>query len=197
MKLNAKEGLAFVPDGHDQAVVLRFCDELEALGKGVPFSEEGMVAHGFEFLGDIVEQGMAGVLDDAGFPVKDVRCAYNSAAQMMNDALMSKANAQGRDFGGQLGDDLPAYAEVSFALWRSRSGREHDVVWRKALDALKIDLVIAVHDGFMPKLAEVLIEVVGKRVVVVDDKDGHGISPVIVFAMDVATSPARALLRHS
>ena len=50
----------------------------------------------------------------------------------------------------------------------ARPGRDEDRVGVERLDAGQVDLVVAAHDGIGAELAQVLDEVVGERVVVVD-----------------------------
>ncbi len=73
----------------------------------------------------------------------------------------------------------------------ARTGRNDDPVGGHLGDPFERDLVVAVNDQIRAQLAQVLDEVVGERIVVVDDEDAHGYSPS--EASSSARISARAL----
>ena len=62
-------------------------------------------------------------------------------------------------------------------IGRARARRNHDRVGVHALDVVDAEGIVAPHGQRRPKLAEVMDEVVGEAVVVIDDQDLHGFRP--------------------
>jgi len=90
---------------------------------------------------------------------------HNLAAERFADRLMPKANAEQRNLAGKLADD----GERNPGLRRSRrSRRDHQILGIQARDLAQRDRVVAEDLHLLPQLAEVLDDVVGEGVVVVD-----------------------------
>ena len=80
---------------------------------------------------------------------------------------------------------------------RARAGRDDDAV-RPPREQLVGGLGVVAHDlGLGAQLAQVLDEVVGERVVVVDHEDLHHGQAAWPRASSIARATARALLRDS
>ena len=107
-------------------------------------------------------------MDFAGLAVEEFRGANDFAAEGGADGLMPEANAQDRKFPGETLDQLHGNAGL---LGRARP-RGNDNLVRLALgDFLDGDFVVAVHLHLTAKLTEILSQVVGKGVVVVEQQD--------------------------
>jgi hypothetical protein len=76
-----------------------------------------------------------------------------------------EADAQERHLAGKALDRVDANAGV---VRGAGAGGDDDALRRHVVDVLEADLVVAKDLHLLPQLAEVLVEVVGKAVVVID-----------------------------
>src|SRR5271166_136278 len=121
--------------------------------------------------------------------VHKVGGANDVAAKGGADGLMAETDAENRDFSCEVFDDVDADARL---VRRAGTGRDDDAFRGELLDLFQCGPVVAAHHDFMPHFPDVLHQVVGKRIVVVQDKD-HGSYP----ALSTARSSALALFMHS
>jgi hypothetical protein len=80
-------------------------------------------------------------------------------------ALMTEANAENRNLLTEAQNDF--LTDTSFA-WRAGAWRNADVLWSYRCDFINRDFIVAFDQNIAAKLAEILREVVGERIVVVD-----------------------------
>src|SRR3954452_14690738 len=115
---------------------------------------------------------------------------------------MTEAHAQDGNLPGVALDDVQADARL---VGGARTRGDHDVRRREAGDRRRRDLVVAHDAHVLLQLTQVLNEVVGERIVVVDHEQ-HQLSLPVPAEADAAearratsTAPttARALLAHS
>src|SRR5438477_2382140 len=120
------------------------------------------------------------------------RGAHYLAPKGGADRLMSEAHAQNGQLAGEVTDQRDADARL---VGRAGARRNHNPCRPQPLDISQRHLVVAPHlDGFA-QLAQVLCEVVGERIVVVQNKDHlYGYRFV---AKRTAASNAAALFSHS
>ena len=81
---------------------------------------------------------------------------------------MAKTNAEDRRLRSELSHDLVADAGI---LRPARTRRDADSLRTQRLNFSDGDLVVAFYHDFAVQHAEILDEVVGNRVVVIDDQD--------------------------
>ena len=96
-----------------------------------------------------------------------VRRADDVAAEDMADGLVTQAHAEDRLLAGE-GLDHRA-RDAGFGR-RTRARRDHHAVGIQRERFLHRDLVVAVHLLFHAQLPEVLDQVIGERIVVIDDQ---------------------------
>ncbi len=108
--------------------------------------------------------------DGRCFPVHQFAGADDIAAKDLANRLMAEADAEDWRAAAKLPDDVAA--DASF-VWRAGAGRNADVARRQLADFIHTDGVVANDFHFRAQLAEVLNEVVGEGVVVIDDEE-HG-----------------------
>src|SRR5690606_7502288 len=92
-------------------------------------------------------------------------------------ALVTETDAEDGDGRAELPDHLEAHARV---LGLTRAGRDEDALGAHRGDVADGDSVVPSHLHLRSELAEVLYEVVGKRVVIVDDEDQGRLSPEVM-----------------
>jgi len=97
---------------------------------------------------------------------------HDVTAKVVADALVAEADAEERDAGrADRADDAEAVTGFLGAAW---AGLNHDHLRVHGHDLFPVQLVVAVHLGLPPELAEVLHDVEGKGVEIVDNEQ-HGL----------------------
>ncbi len=125
--------------------------------------------------------------DLAGLPVKQLGRADNFPAERRTNRLVAQANAQNRNLPRQFLDHLDG--DPGF-LRSARSGRNHDALRLAAGDLLHANAVVSVHFHLAAELAQILRQVVGERIVVVEQQN-HDL-PFPFPAAPCAPSSARS-----
>ena len=131
-----------------------------------------MIAGGGHGRGESAEDGLAVVLDRAGLAVHQVLGADDLSAESGADGLMSEADAEHGNFAGEVADDVDADAGV---LRGAGAGGDDDALGMHGGDFGDGHLVIAAHFDVSAQFSEILDEVVGEGIVVVEDEDHGGI----------------------
>ena len=98
------------------------------------------------------------------------RRTNDTTTERFTDGLMSQAHTQHRGVHTALTNDIDGNA--CFA-WGARARRNHYRVRRHFLYVSHCQLIVAMHFERLAKLAQILHEIEGKRVVIVDD-EYHG-----------------------
>jgi hypothetical protein len=168
MELHPPQRLLAVADAHDDAVLRprRHLERVRHVG-----DRERVVADRREGRRDAVEEVGAGVMDGRDAPVHRLGRVCDLAAEQVADPLVAEADAEHGEVA--LADRAGADAEVRGPLGPAGTGRDDDRV-----EALEVDLrpvaVVGDDDRRAPvHLAQQLVEVVGERVVVVDQQRAH------------------------
>ena len=166
MELHPFHGELAVAQPHDDAVVCPGAG-LEACGK-IPHHQR-VVAGGREGIRDAAEDGESVVVDVGGLAVDGELAPRHHGAEGLADRLMAKAHPQDGDHACEAAHQADADAGL---VGGTRSGRHHDVRGFALQDLLHRDRVVAVDGdvagGYLP---QVLHQVVGEGIVVVEDQD--------------------------
>ena len=106
------------------------------------------------------------------FAVHQFVCADNFAAKNLRDALMSQANTENRNPRPKIRESLreliPAFSG------RPGPGRNTNPVGLDFFDLIDRDLIVSLHRHVDAEhLAEKLDEIVGERIVIIDDQQSH------------------------
>src|SRR5687767_6635302 len=152
---------------HDLAV-LCVRRHVEAGGQAGALDHQGVIPRGDEAVGDFVKNPLAVVADAGSLAVHHLARAHHPAAEGLADRLVAEAYAQQRHPAGQPPDQLERDAGL---VRRARPRRNDDVRRLQGLDCLDRDLVVPVDRHVRAELAEVLHQVVGERIVVVEHDD--------------------------
>ena len=129
------------------------------------FDGQRVVADDVEAFGKAPEHTEPVGADRAGLAVHLHLRPHDLAAQRRADRLVAQADAEQRQLAGEVADGLDADARLGR---RAGAGRQHQMVGPQVGDALHRDLVIAEHAHVLAEFTEVLHQVVGEAVVVVD-----------------------------
>src|SRR5208337_1285860 len=127
------------------------------------------------------------MLDFAGLPVKQFRRAHNLPAKRRSNRLMPKAHPKNRNLPRQFLDKLHRNARL---LRRARPGRNHNPLRLALGNLLHVDAVVAMYFHLAAQFAQILRQVIGERIVVVQ-KQNHDL-PFPFPATPCAASSARS-----
>src|ERR1035437_6679173 len=166
MELHAVHRQARMRETHHQAIVGFGIDGQLARHAGA-FHHQRMIARGVERPVDAAEHAGAGVLDLEHLAVGRRR-AHHFAAERLPDRLMPEADAEDRNRWRGLGDEIEADAGF---VRGAGAGRQHDG-FRLGGDHIGgPNLVVGMDDDVRPPPAQVMEQVEGEAVVVVDQND--------------------------
>ncbi len=178
-----------MPQAHDHAI-LRPGGDLELVRQRGGAHRQRVIAGGVERRGQALERAGAGVVDRPRLAVHR-RHAHDRRAVGDADRLVPKADPQHRDRWTQPLHELDADARL---LRPGRSGRDDDGVGPLRVDLVDRDLVVARDGDIGADAGEQLHEVVGERVVVVEQEDLHA-SPPMAASMEAALAATSAASR--
>ena len=133
-----------------------------------------MVARGFEGMRQIFEHTGAVMQNRRRFAVHQSIRANHIAAEHIAYALVSEADAEDGDSGAVGEDDFAGDAGF---LGGARPWRNHDAARSQFFDVGNADFIVPKNPELCTQFAEVLDEIVGERVVVIDDEE-HGSADV-------------------
>ena len=162
-------GQRLVAHAHDLAI-LRGGGHLQLRRQAVARDGQRVVADDAELLGQVAKDPMAIGSDGAGLAVHLHARTHHLAAQRRAHGLVPQAHTKKRQLAGEVADGLDADAGLG---GRARSGRQYQAVGPQGGDARDGDLVVAEHAHVLAELTEILHQVVGEAVVVVDHQQ-HG-----------------------
>ena len=172
MKLYAFDGERLVTQAHD-LVVIGPRRDLQFVGARLALDHQGVVARRFESLFDVAKNAFAVVRNGRCLAVHEFLGRDDLAAERLPYALMSETHAEQWDLAGERLDHIegnPGFVRIA------GTGRYDDSCRCEFLDLGRRNLVIAMHAHVGAELAEILDEVVGKRIVVVDHQQHEAAS---------------------
>src|SRR5262245_56328143 len=158
--------LAFGGPGH----------HFERGGQGLTLHQQGVIARGWKRILEAREQPTPLMNDLARLAVQDALGAHDLAAVDVAEALMSEAHAQHRHAAREALDHVVGHPGLARRLG---SGRNDEPVGMLALQGVGRDLVVTIDARVAPQIAQRLHQVVGERVVVIDDGDHSGLPSAV------------------
>ena len=170
MELHAPDRKGFVANAHDFAFV-GLGGYLQAIGQSVALDHERMVARRGKRVRHIFEQVLFVVLNRRCFAVHHTVVDDDLGAEGVADALMPEANAKDGDLAAEMPNDI--VGRSAFAR-RTGSGRDKDAVGFERFDAVNGDFIITMDLHGHVHLAQILNEVVGERIVVIQNQHHAG-----------------------
>src|SRR5690349_15215904 len=189
MELDAVDGPAAVPQAHDHAIARRPGGHFELRRETLLRDDERVVSRGQKGTVDAAEDAASVVLDGRRLPMHRHDGPHNLAAECRANRLVPQAHAENRRRLSKAANHGHRDARV---LGPSRPGRDDDALGLHLDDLLQRRRVVAHDSNVGAELPEVLHQVVGERIVVVEDEN-H--SPAC--AISSARTSARALSRVS
>lgn len=171
MKLHTFDRQRSVSKSHNDAVV-RFGGDLQHVRQRLSFDDKRMISADRNLLRHAGENGSAVVAYPGRMPVNRPWCPDDPAAKELTDRLMSETYAEYRQAFRKFAQNVQRYPGI---IRCSRPGRKH---YPRRSDLVAYcracDFVIADDLQRGTELADVLDEVVGKRIVVVDKQQHFG-----------------------
>src|SRR3569623_87101 len=169
VKLHAFQRVFAVAHTHDlitlAALVLRPRGHLETGGQGRLFDDQRVIARRLERIRQPFEHAFIGMMDRRGLAVHHLPRAHHLAAEGLTDGLVTEPHAEQRNFPRKLADDLERYARL---VGCARARRNDDVIGLEPCDRVDTNLIVAIHAHVFAELGQVLHEVVGEGVVIID-----------------------------
>ena len=189
MKLQAIDGEFSVLNCHDLAVIgLR--GDLQAVRHGLRIGREGMISCNGGLCGQSAEHPCACIKRDRGLlAVHELLCVDDRRAVCGTDRLMSEADAENRDLAAEL---LYDFDDDACILRTPRAGGEDDLRRGELFDLRNGHLIIPDDFDLICEFAEILIEIIGKAVIIINQQ--NHLSASCSFS---ARTTAAALLMHS
>lgn len=175
VELDTVHRLVLVLKAHDQAVV-GLGRDFKAGGEALAFDDQGMIAR-HRVRGRQTGKDTFAVMRDRGnFAVFWLRGTDDFTAKGLSDGLMAEADAEQRDVVIGCGaDQVEADACV---IGVARAGGNDDAFRGCLQDIFDADLVIAMDDSLDAQIPEILDQVVGEAVIIIDQDECH--NPIVI-----------------
>ena len=164
VELHTPDRQFLVPQAHD-FTLLRLGGDLQTVRQRLAFDNERMVARGDVGRGDVFEQVIAVVCHGGRFAVHHPVVHHDFAAEGVADALVSETDAHDRQLAAEVYDNV--VGQAGFARCARARGDE-DALGVVGFDLLDRDLVVSMDEHVCLQLAQVLDQIVSKRVVVIE-----------------------------
>src|SRR6266516_3455244 len=172
VELHAMDRQPRVRNAHDEMIVgfRRQCQLVRYAGA---VDHERMVARGLERRVDAAEHAAAPMPDLGELAVDGDRRAHDPSAERLPDRLVAETHAENRNARRGLVDEIEADARL---IGSARAGREHDRVRIGREHVGARELIVAMHHDLRAQSAEIMDEVEGEAVVIVDQYDHFGLA---------------------
>jgi geranylgeranyl diphosphate synthase type I len=203
VELDALDVELAVAQPHDEPV-RGLGGDAQDIGDGRPIDDERVIARRVERDGEPLEHALLAVIDGGRLAVHEHRRTHHVAPVQLTDALVSEADAEDRT---QPRERLDGRGGESRVVRRPRSRGDDQTVGRVGKDVRDRVRVVADDLDVSAELRQLLHQVVGEGVVVVDDEQagGHGRSSDVGEASVGQPAPRKVpvapnlpvLLRHA
>jgi len=138
---------------------------LQAVGEPLTHHDEGVVAYGGEGVGKPAKNAGIIMVDQGRLAVHNFVGGANNASIAITNALVPQTDAKDGYFGAKVADDIVGDAGI---LGGGGAGGDYDALWLHPLNLLERCLVVADYPNFFSQFTQVLEEVVGEAIVVID-----------------------------
>lgn len=173
MKLHTLDRHRPMTHCHYQSV-RRFSRYLEAIGQRSAFDDKRMITSRRKGPFDAVKDRLTVVTDFDRFSMDGLGGPDNLPAEMLPDRLMAETHAEDRHSSRKTVDRRKRHTGI---VGRPGAGRDKYPLWTQFFfDRIDLHFIVANHFHLGPKLAKILDEVIGKRIVIVDDEQ-HSLRP--------------------
>src|SRR3984957_1305391 len=167
MKLHSFNLEPPMPQAHYDPVV-RLGSDHQLSRQTFPFHNQRMVTRRGKRVGQLSKHPLPIVMNLASLAMEQRRRTLYLPAKSRPDRLMPQTHAENRKLPRQFLDQLHGNSRL---LWRTRTRRNYNALRFFTRDLLNADLVVAVHFHLASQLTQILRQVVGKRVVVIEQQN--------------------------
>src|SRR5579884_383957 len=170
MELHSFDRQFPVAQTHDDGLTVLLASRryLQLVGKALLLDDERVIAVRNHRRSQPLKDCASVMFHHAGLAVHDAVGANYSSAECRPDRLMSETDAQYGNFPGKLLDQLNRDSRL---VGRAGAGRDHDLARMQFAHLVHGDLIIATNLHLFSGLANVLHEIEGERIVVVENED--------------------------
>ena len=147
------------------------CRDEQIRWQGLPLDDERVIPHRREGRRDALEQLIVLVDDRARLAVHQPVRLHDLPPERLADCLVAEADAEHRHLARERAHQRDGDPSLSGG---ARAGRDHGDARLEREHARDRDRVVAVHGGRFAQRPEVLDEVVGEGIVVVEDEQHEG-----------------------
>jgi len=166
MKLYAMNRMPLVHDTHDHSVIgVRRDLEVAADATGVDCQR--MVARGHKIVIQALEYASAVMMDARDFAMNGLGRTDNAAAIDLTNGLVAQADAQDGHDSTSRSNKIEADAGL---VWRARPRRQHNRFRTHCKGFGDSQFVVSLDDYLCSQLSEIVEQVVGEAVVIIDQK---------------------------
>src|ERR1700722_19807891 len=168
MELHSLDREAAMAHAHDGAGAVFFCGpgaDFQFGGEIFFLDDERMIARGRHGHRKNLKDGFVVVYDRGGLAVHKMGGAHHASTEGFANRLVSQANSKHRNFSSEVTDQLDA--DACF-VWRAWPWRDDDALRPQLLHLAHRDVIVAPDLDFGAQFADVLDQVVGERIVVVE-----------------------------
>jgi hypothetical protein len=128
--------------------------------------DERVITHGFKWRRNVFENTLSVVCDRRGLAMHETWRAIHFSAVDGAETLMSETDTEHGDLAGEMFDRIRGNAAI---FDRFAGARGNDEMIRLERDQfIQRNLIVAEHTNLRAELAEVLNEVISKRVVIIN-----------------------------
>src|SRR6516225_7134645 len=167
VELHAVHRQALMRKPHHQTVI-GLGRHVEIARHALALNHQRMIARRFERRIDAAKYAAAAMLDLRQFAMNWNRRAHDFATEGLGDRLVTQADAKDRDPRRSGSNQIKTDAGL---VRRARAGREHDGVGLGSDNGVRGYLVVAIHLDLRPELTEIMNEVEGETIIIVDQDD--------------------------
>ena len=165
VKLNALDRQLAMLKPHNRAI-LKLCGDFKAIRKAFALNNQRMIPGGVKWCRQTCKNAFAVVMHLAHLAMHDLMTPGHSAAKSLADGLMPQADAHQRRFGFRCG--LNQRQADTRLIWCSGAGRQENPRRLHRHGFLGIDRIVAPDLNIRPQFAQIMDEVVGETVIVID-----------------------------
>ena len=155
---------------HGNSLVPPRSTKLELVGQRLVFRTQRVIAADLEGLRQTCINRFAVVIDHRGLAMHETFCTNDCATEVMNEALVTKANPKYGYVIGECGDHGERYAGI---LRATGPWGNNEVCRCQRQRLCRCNRIITVNHDISTLRRERLQEVIGKRIVIVDQQHAH------------------------
>lgn len=187
MELNTLDRERLVAQPHDlvkRAIgMLAPGGDVEAVGQRVALHHQGVVTGHPQRVVEPLEHPLIAMADERGFAVHYLTGTHYAGAEGLRQRLMTETDAENGQLASEVADGIERDPRL---IGRTGTGRDHQKTGGELRYGIKRQFIIALDHNLLSQGAEILHQVPGKRVVVIDQQQ-HEITNSGELTIEITT----------